>query len=249
MEFEAYVGGLTLGDALPPHDKLRTRGAADIAPKDMQGAVDVGSVLSFVDGVRPEEREDVLYSVQLAQRAASGKFDRHAEIEKWYNAYVDVLQGLGWVVEKFVFARHDQSEGELKMDESALSIVASAATGGMLTVLTAAITALRGLADKDHAIGLFERFAAADESGNFQLGAVERSDNGAMAMALGAFYYKSRDRRRKFLFWTWGANDVDFWTSAQKLTLNTGFYARGRAAVIAKLGDPADYVADLGPLG
>jgi len=44
-------------------------------------AIDVGSLLCFVDGVPFQDREDVLYSTQLAQRGASGAFDRFTETQ------------------------------------------------------------------------------------------------------------------------------------------------------------------------
>ncbi len=40
-----------------------------------------------------------LYSTQVAQRAASAKFDRFVETRDWYGLYVDVLDRLGWVGE------------------------------------------------------------------------------------------------------------------------------------------------------
>lgn len=52
--------------------------------------------------------------------------------------------------------------------------------------------------------------------------------------------------RRRFLFFSWGAQQVNFWTAAQKLKLNTGFYAPLREAVRHKLGaDALDYISAL----
>ncbi|MBU1666151.1 MAG: hypothetical protein KKG92_12230, partial [Gammaproteobacteria bacterium] len=69
----------------------------------------------------------------------------------------------------------------------------------------------------------------------------------ALALALGAFYYCGDDARRRFLFFRWGAQQVDFWTAAQKMTLNTAFYAQEcREDVRRKLGVKASsYIADL----
>lgn len=49
-------------------------------PSGLQAAVDAGSLLSFVDGITTQERDDVLHSVQLAHRGASGRFDRGTQV-------------------------------------------------------------------------------------------------------------------------------------------------------------------------
>jgi hypothetical protein len=73
-----------------------------------------------------------------------------------------------------------------------------------------------------------------------------RSNNGAISVALGAFRFSASDNRGTFLFWSWGAAEVKFWTAVQKMTLNPDLYAVHRAAVVAKLkADAADYVAEL----
>jgi hypothetical protein len=95
-------------------------------------------------------------------------------------------------------------------------------------------------------IRVFELQAVAALSGSFQLGAVQRADNGALSMALGAFHFRSTEARRRVLFWSWGADDIEFWTAAGKMTLNTAHYDRVRQAVIDKLADDAaDYIVRL----
>jgi hypothetical protein len=188
----------------------------------------------------------VLYSVQLAQRAASGSHDRFTETQAWYRKYVEILENLGWATEQFAFTRFDQSEGEFRMDKAALAIITAIATQNQLAVLQQAVSALSRLAEADGTIRLFDFHSSLEGSGNFQLGAVQRGANGALSMALGAFYFRSVDERRRFLFWRWGAQDVHFWTGAQRMTFNADFYARRRADVVAKLEKTASsYIADL----
>ena len=68
--------------------------------------------------------------------------------------------------------------------------------------------------------------------------------NGTLSMALGGFYFRTTARRRKFLFFSWGRNEVNFWTAAQKMTFNVSIYDRVRADVEKKLGDRArEYIA------
>lgn len=253
----AYIRDLALPVAAPvpglPPSPRRARAAKRPTRRRAGGlvpaydaTVNVGSLLSFVDGVSAQERDDVLYSLQLAQRGASGAFDRFTQTQAWYQKYVEILENLGWATEQFAFTRFDQSEGEFRMDQAALAIITAIATQNQLAVLRESIAALAKLAEDDGTMRLFDFHSTMEGSGNFQLGAVQRASNGALSMAAGAFYFRSIDERRRFLFFKWGAQQVNFWTAAQRMTLNTDFYARRRADVIARLeADAPKFIADL----
>lgn len=249
MSISTYIDGLSIAGA-PKRSgvvgKNALVGAAASLPANLNAAVDAGSILSFVSGVDDAEKSDVLFSVQLAQRAADAACDRHAQTALWYAKYCEVLEAVGWTSEQFAFAVHDQKEGDFKMDKAALAVITAIATGNQLQAITASISALEKLADNDGAITLFETNSAAEGSGNFQIGAVQKAANGSLSMALGAFYFRSSAERRKFLFFRWGRNEVNFWTAAQKMTLNTLIYAKVRRAIEARLGaDAIRYIASL----
>jgi hypothetical protein len=106
----------------------------------MRAAVNAGSLVSFAAGLNAEEKGDVLYSTQLAQRAASAKHDRFAATRDWYGVYVDVLERLGWVGESFAFTDRGSSAGEFSMDKSALEVIATIATSNQLAILWCALT-------------------------------------------------------------------------------------------------------------
>jgi hypothetical protein len=246
MGIVSIVQGLPLSGATiqrgPVSRGTMMGGGAPAAPAkpqvisdNLKAAVDAGSLLSFVDGLTPEERDDVLYSVQLAHRNATHEFDRFSQTQSWYKRYIEVLQLLGWVAENLAFTNYDQSEGELRMDKAALALITAIATQNQLAVLKEAVSALEKLAEGDDTIRLFDFHTSTDAGGNFQIGAVQKASNGTLSMALGSFYFRSHDARRKFLFFGWGKNEVEFWTAAQKMTLNTALYAQGRDAVRQKL--------------
>lgn len=253
----AYIRDLTLPTAellpvLAPAKRkagakaAATRRRAETLTLAGEAKVDVGSLLSFVDGVGDQDKSDVLYSVQLAQRGASGTYDRFTQTQSWYQKYVEILENLGWSTEQFAFTRFQQSEGEFRMDQAALAIITAIATQNQLAVLQQSVAALSKLAEGDGTVRLFDFHSSMQGSGNFQLGAVQRSTNGAISMALGGFYFRSVDERKRFLFFKWGAREVNFWTAAQRMTLNSDFYARRRADVVAKLeADAPKFIADL----
>jgi hypothetical protein len=247
VELENYIDGL----ALQGEGAFRRRGAMALRSFGDGGPgsamVDVGAVLAFGDEVSGEEREDVLDSVQLAQRAATGRFNRFSQTQPWYGKFVEVLENVGWVPNAMGFVEHEQKSGELEMDAEALSIVEAIATGGALNVLKQAIATLKGPAGGDRKIEIFQRHAMTDDSGNFQVGAVQKK-NGALTMTMGAYHYQAEDRRTGFVFGKWGSNHIRFWSSAQNMDFRTGQYAAVRELVRTKLGNPAAYVADLGDL-
>jgi len=259
--FGAYIGRLALQPAVTlepplarrtatkPTGAKRTRAARrtrSVANASPEANVDVGSLVSYVNGVSAAEKDDILYCVQLAQRAASGAYDRFNETQAWYGKYVQILENVGWTIDQFAFSHFEQRESEFRMDQAALSIITAIATQNQLAVLQQSISALSKLSEGDGTIRLFDFHSSVEASGNFQLGAVQRSPNGALSMALGAFYFRAVDHRKRFLFFKWGQQEVNFWTAAQRMTLNTAFYERRRNDVIAKLeADAAEFIADL----
>jgi hypothetical protein len=184
--------------------------------ENLRAAVNAGSIISFVSGVTKQEKSDVLFSTQIAQRAASAKFDRFSATQDWYHFYSDVLERLGWVGESFAFTDRDSSSGKFSMDKSALDIIAEIATGGQLAILVKTVDTLKKLADDDRALKIFELQALRELSGNFQIGAAQRAENGALSLAIGAFHFKTQDHHKRILFWQWGAESIHFWTAASK---------------------------------
>ena len=59
--------------------------------------VDAASLVTFIDGVSGQQKEDVLNSTLLAQLAANRKHDRERDTAGWYGCYRTVLEQVGWV--------------------------------------------------------------------------------------------------------------------------------------------------------
>jgi hypothetical protein len=216
-----------------------SQGAPDAIGKNLRAAVNAGALVSFVAGLTEAEANDVLFSTQLAQRAASAKHDRFAATEAWCTTYTEILARLGWVGEVFAFTKRGKTAGSYTLDKTALDVIMTIATGNQLAILVKTLITLKGLADKHGAVRVFELQALSELSGNFQIGSVRRAENGVLSLALGAFYFRTTDTRRRALFVAWGAEEIEFWTGAQKLTLNGALYAQHRAVVAARLASDA----------
>lgn len=248
MSLEAYISGLKLSKESGATVIAKSGGDDSAPPLDnkLKAAIDAGSILSFADDLDVKQQSDVLYSVQLAQRVADTAFNRFAETKSWYGKYNEVLEAVGWMTEQFAFSGQEQVEGKFRMDKAALAVVNAIAVGNQLGMVTASIAALEKLAATDDAITLFEKYAAADYSGNFQIGAAQRGERGLISIAMGAFYFRAVASQKKFLFCDWGGDEINFWFAAQKMTLNVSIYDKVREKVSKKLGkDALTYIEGL----
>jgi len=201
--------------------------------------VNAGSLVGFQAGVTEEEQEDVLYSLQIAQRAASGIADRFTQIKEWYTEYVRVLSAIGWAFKNFDLNAQQVDQSEVEVAKAALEILAAAATGPQSAVLLAAINALKSMAKGDGFIALFEHYGASGLIGNFQVSDVQRGAERELSIVTGAFQIKMVERQAKFLVVTWRQKGVSVWGSATKASFNRAIYSEVREAVKEKLGKEA----------
>ncbi|MXP65871.1 hypothetical protein E0493_21195 [Roseomonas sp. M0104] len=73
---------------------------ADDQPQPRSAYVVAASIVTFVDGVPKQQKEDLLNSTLLAQLAANRQRDREKDTLNWYRTYRGVLERLGWRREK-----------------------------------------------------------------------------------------------------------------------------------------------------
>jgi hypothetical protein len=95
---------------------------------------------------------------------------------------------------------------------------------------------LRGLADDDGKIQLFDFETSHTTGGNFQIGSAEAAGD-VISIALGALNFAYTDKKKNILFVSWGANELDYWLSAHKLSLSPAIYSAVRELVKTKLAD------------
>lgn len=224
---EIFASGL---DETDPWEGLRQ------VNKKFKAVISSSNLISFVDGLDALEKRDILESTQFAERAANARFSRNNQIQEWYEYFAEVLSKTGWVSEGLSFKQTDSDTGNFDMSKHVLGVIAAVATGNQLAILNSAIDALSNMADSEQQIRWFDFSTTVDVGGNFQLGAAESAGDGIVSMALGAFYYRSSDRRKNALFFKWGRNEIDMWVGAQKMTLDTSFYAQFRELIRGRLG-------------
>lgn len=209
---------------------------ADTPVADVRAAVNVGSLVSFVDGLDAQAKDDVLDSLQLAQRAANAEHDRFTDVRDWYETYLNVLNQVGWLTEQFAFVERRQDEGDVRMDKAALAVIMAIATQNQLAILQEAVTALGSLASGDSTISLFSQSSASEGAGNFQMGAAQKGGNGVVSLALGAFHFQAADRTDKVVFFKRTTRTLQFWSAAQRMTFDPAGYAEVRDQIRQMLG-------------
>lgn len=216
-----------------------------IVDEDEAGYVDSGSLVSFVSGISALEKSDVLNSTLLAQLAANTAFDRWEDTENWYKKYVEVLENVGWVIENFNFTKYKTKQKTFTMDKAVLEILRAIATGEQEEVINETIDALEALDDGDGKLVLFDTNGSNLTKGNFQM-ATAQSDGETVSMALGAFYFSSKQSATRFLWFEYKKISTTLFKAAQKVVLNEEVYDKVRDAINKKLGDAAvEYVANL----
>ena len=212
--------------------------ASEIAAhqQNLKAAVSASSVISFVENLTPGQKEDVLLSTLFAQRAADAKADPIKLREKWFDAYTKVLSALGWVRENTPFEASQKMQAQGSFDQVILTTLAQVATGNQFKIIESAIEALRGLTKGDGKIKLFDLETSSTTGGNFQIGSAEATGD-VISMAIGAFNFGYKDKKQNILFVSWGKNELDYWLSAQQMTLSPAIYADVRDVVKSRLAD------------
>ena len=218
------------------------------AQQKLGAAVNASSVVSFVENLTPQQKEDVLLSTLFAQRAADAQFDAAEEMSGWLDRYLDVLALLGWSAEARPQMQQNVLKGAASFSEAVLNILAAIATQNQFAILESALAGLKSLGDSSGTIKLFDLSSTLTKGGHFQIGAAEAAGE-VVSMALGAFHYVWEDKQKNILFAQWGSSDFDYWMAAQRMTLSPQAYGDVRDQIRDKLGaSRKSLIADI-PLG
>lgn len=242
----AFLDKLALADVVEFRD-IAPIDASIIAPDQAKSAtVAGGSVVAFTEGLSAQQKNDVLDTLQLAQRAADHDVSRFQQPRKWFEKLIEVLSNSCWIINHSDFTEHDLKEGEYQVAKSAVKILAAIATGPQTAVLTAALTALEGLADGDGQITIFEHYGARGAIGSFLITTATVGTNGTVDLAFASYELRMDERKRKFLFFKWRENQVKFWASIQKATFDPACFDNTRNKVRQLLGEKRlDYLSEI----
>jgi len=209
------------------------------------GAVDAGSLVSFVSGVSKTHKEDVLNSTLLAQLAANKAWNREEQTVQWYDKYHEVLENIGWVISGFEFSKYKASGSQFEVEQVVLEVLAAIATGPQIAAAIAIMKALKEVSKGSKPFKLWDEQTNNGSKGNFQISSCIEDDSN-VAMALGAFYFKATKVDFQFLWFKFSSDSTEIYKGGQVVVLNEEIYGTVRKAIKDKLGQKAvDYVAGI----
>jgi hypothetical protein len=214
------------------------------SPNTPDAAVIANGVVSFVTGMREQNKADVRNSYLYASLVASKRFPKEDDGAQWYELFATVMSQLGWVFIDKRYSRYSSRDNSLSMDKVGLqtlgALVAGAALPGAIgpALLKVAGSALESLKKpgNDAPISLFNRNANTPGGGQFTLSACAEDDEGEVIMAFGAFHCLSKDSKGSVLFANWSNASTQIYTGDARMVLNPLVYAMARDLVLQRLG-------------
>jgi hypothetical protein len=244
---KSYVAALQL--SFPENAyKMTVRGVPaepESTTDEDKAYLDNKSIVSFVAGVSPENRQDILDSTLLAQLAAGHLYPDPQDLKKWYEKYTEVLRNIGWSIQANEFSEVTSSGSLFEMKNAILGIISAAFGGNYVAIVTKVLDALKGLSDSDSKIVAFEKNTHSAGKGTFQLALVEEI-NDAVALHMAGFIISTSSVVKRILFFSSKKETATVSSNSMACTLNKETYATVRSTVKQKLGDKAQqYIAEI----
>jgi hypothetical protein len=224
----------------------------DFNAQKNQAMVVASDIVSFVKGVSSERRQDIVNASLLAQLVANKKVPDKKNIIEWYNAYFDVLENIGWVIQDRSFSSYTEEADGLEAHEAIIK-VASVFLGAAPTALALVISTLEALKSMDSSkpwMTIFDRESKQAKTGHFQIALAEQGDNDQFLVSLMAFSLKAESTITQILFFKIRNDEVELEKCSGKVTINDEVLSSIRDQVKQKIAaHTSDYIAKLPDLG
>jgi hypothetical protein len=212
-------------------------------------AMVVGSdIVSFIKGVTPERRGDIVRSALLAQLAAKKRVSDARDIYRWYDNYFDVLANIGWVIQDRGFATYSESSHDFEAHQAILKVAASllGPTAGGLAVVQATLDALKSMSADSPWMTLFNRESRSANTARFQITLAEQSHDDQFLVSLMAFGLEATSTFTQVLFFKFRSSDVALKHYGGKITIEPMVLESLRDVISQKIARFArDYVQAL----
>ena len=220
----------------------------DFNAQKNQAMVVASDIVSFVKGVSSERRQDIVNSSLLAQLVANKKVPDKKNIIEWYNAYFDVLENIGWVIQDRSFSSYTEEADGLEAHEAIIK-VASVFLGAAPAALAVVISTLEALKSMDSSkpwMTIFDRESKQAKTGHFQIALAEQGDNDQFLVSLMAFSLKAESTLTQILFFKIRNDEVELEKCSGKVTINDKVLSSIRDLVSQKIAaHTSDYIAKL----
>jgi hypothetical protein len=236
---------------LPPKPTTRggkTRAAQEAIAKVKAHAVVVGAdIVSFVAGTDPGLRTAIIHCALLAQLAAKRKVPAGDDIQKWYEAYFDVLGQLGWAIQDRGFSEHHEAGDDFEAHQAILTVAASVfgPASTALAVVHSTLESMKAMA-KGSWMTLFQHESQAAKAARFQVTVAEPANVGGVVVSLMAFELAASTRLTQVLFFKFRSVDVKLRHSSGRVAINGNLLATVAPAIAKRVNDYIQtYVEDI----
>ena len=231
-------------DSLQMPERMLSRGVKDVGTVELnfeqikdQAAVVGSDIVSFVKGVTPERREDIVNCSLLAQLAAKKQVSDPSRIYDWYNTYFDVLMHIGWSVQDRGFATYSETSENFEAHEAIMKVAASllgpAAT--TLAVIKATLDALKSMSAESPWITIFNRESQSAQTARFQVTLAEQGEEDQFLVSLMAFGLEAKATITQVFFFKFKSNEASLKHYSGKVTINTDVLTNVRDLIKNKI--------------
>lgn len=197
--------------------------ASEIFDKAKTQAQVVGSgVFSFSQGVTVEVREAISNSALLAQLVANKKASAEQDPVAWFNAYSEVLQNVGWTIQDGGWADYTAEGTAVEVNEKIVEVltVVLGAAPAALAIITASINALKAMQPDSSWITIFSRESQKAKIGRFQIGLVDKEENGDVFVSLLGCLIEAENAITQVLFFKFKQANAHFKANSAKVSIN-----------------------------
>jgi hypothetical protein len=191
------------------------------AAKDQAQVIGSG-LFSFAKGVTAETRSAISDSALLAQLVANKRFSAETGPKDWYNAYQDVLQNVGWVVQDLGWADYTTAGVAGEVNEKIIEVLTAALvpSAAALTIITAAVDMLHRMSPGSSWFTIFNRESAMAKMARFQIGLVETAEEADLFVTLLACLIEAKSTITQVLVFKFRNARAKFEANSSKVSIN-----------------------------
>jgi hypothetical protein len=202
-----------------------------------QAVVAGSDIVSFVKGVIPERREDIVNCSLLAQLAAKKQASDPSKIYDWYDAYFEVLTNIGWAVQERGFATYAEASKNFQAHEAVMKVAASllGPAAPALAVVQATLDALKSMSTDSPWLTLFNRESQSANTARFQVTLAEPGEADQFLVSLMAFGIEAQATLTQVLFFKFKSSEASLKHYSGKVTINTHVLTKVRDLIKEKI--------------
>lgn len=186
------------------------------------------SMIIYDPNLAGEDVEVCQNSILLAQMHADNMARMKENTDKWYDEFLKICRGCGFVSHGLKFSYYKSEEATFKLDATAVKILANLMSGNKAAAIQSALDKLKEFAEKgDLAVNMFGKSEQDTKEANFMMGYVEPHAQGPV-VNISAFSMTATKTIRDIFFslWKMRAQDLKVYTASDSMQMNLDHYKK-----------------------